>query len=176
MSQKLQIYKCVNERSRAFGKYFVRAVYDGKFVETDRLADFIQAQCTVKRSDIIAVLDELGSAMKHYFEHGEKIRLKNIGVFKVGVSSAPSATKEGCSAASVKSSRVLFLPQTESVPTGETKEVTRAVMVDGVATVVTQNVRTYNHPATMLKDVEFEISRDPNGAHVSDAASGGNNG
>ena len=68
MSQKVQKYRNTNELSKTFGKYYVRPVYDVRFVGTSELADYIQTQCTVKRSDIKAVLDELGSAFKHYFE------------------------------------------------------------------------------------------------------------
>ena len=102
MSQKLQKYMNTNELSKTFGKYYLRPVYDDRFVTTGELADFIQTQCTVKRSDIKAVLDELGAAFKHYFELGQKIRLEGIGIFKVGVSSACSDTEAGCTAALVK--------------------------------------------------------------------------
>ena len=34
MSQKVQIYKLKNEKSKSHGKYFVRAVYDKKFITT----------------------------------------------------------------------------------------------------------------------------------------------
>ena len=92
MAQKIQVYKNVNENSPVFGKYFVRPVYDDKYITTEDLADFIQMQATVKRSDCKAVLDELGSAFKHFFELGQKIKLDNIGIFKVGVKSSPSDT------------------------------------------------------------------------------------
>ena len=99
MSQKVQVYKNTNPNSLANGKYYVRAVYDEKCINTEDLADYIQMQCTVKRSDCKAVLDELGSAFKHFFELGQKIRLDNIGIFKVGVSSSSSITQKGCTAA-----------------------------------------------------------------------------
>ena len=51
MSQKVQIYQNQTVGTKASGKFFVRAVYDNKFVTTDELADFIQTQATVKRSD-----------------------------------------------------------------------------------------------------------------------------
>ena len=67
MSQKVQIYRNTSVGTKASGKYYVRAVYDEKFITTEELADFIQQQATVKKSDCKAVLDELGSAMRHYF-------------------------------------------------------------------------------------------------------------
>ena len=85
MSQKY--IKSQNKNShnaKSFGKYYAKPVYDEKFVETDEIADFIQTQATLKRSDIKAALDELGAAMKHFLEMGQKIRLAGIGIFKVG--------------------------------------------------------------------------------------------
>ena len=66
--------------SKSYGKYYAQPVYDQKFIETDEIADFIQTQATLKRSDIKAALDELGAAMKHFLEMGQKIRLSGIGL------------------------------------------------------------------------------------------------
>ena len=150
MSQKVQKYKNTNELSKMFGKYYVRAVYDKKFITTDELADYIQMQASVKRSDCKAVLDELGMAMKHYFELGQK----------------------------VKKSRVLFAPETTSTPTGETATVQRPALVNGVPTVVDYEVNTYSHPATMLKDVRFELAQNATGSGITPSGddSGGGDG
>lgn len=160
MSQKVQIYKNNNKHSESYGKYFVRAVYDKKFITTDELADFIQQQCTVKRSDCKAVLDELGSAMKHFFEQGQKIRLDGIGIFKVGISSKAVDSIEACTAAGVSNSRVLFQPETTAIATGKTAQVERAKLVKGVPTKVSYQMATFTHPATMLKDIRFEMAHD----------------
>ena len=156
-----------------FGKYYVRAVYDKKFITTAELADYIQMQASVKRSDCKAVLDELGAAMKHYFELGQKVKIDGIGIFKVGITSAPSDTEEGCTAANVKKSRVLFAPETSSTPTGETATVQRPALVNGVPTLVEYEVTTYNHPATMLKDVRFELAQNQKGSGFEEDSSGG---
>ena len=63
MSQKFIKSQNKNPESVAYGKYYAQAVYDSKFIETEDLADYIQSQASVKRSDIIAVLTELGEAM-----------------------------------------------------------------------------------------------------------------
>ena len=164
MSQKLQKYMNTNELSKTFGKYYLRPVYDDRFVTTGELADFIQTQCTVKRSDIKAVLDELGAAFKHYFELGQKIRLEGIGIFKVGVSSACSDTEAGCTAALVKKSRVNFQPEVASV-LKEVVAVQRPKLVN-------------NHPAVMLKDIRFELTKDLQGSGITESGddSGGGGG
>ena len=95
MSQKFIKMQNKNSRSNAYGKYFAKAVYDKNFIGTKALAEYIQFQASVKRSDIIAVLDELGSAMKHFFELGQKVQLDGIGIFKVGFSSI-GVEKAGC--------------------------------------------------------------------------------
>ena len=83
MSQKFRKIQNSNDESTADGKWFATAVYDQHFIETEQLAEFIQTQATVKKSDIKAVLDELGAAMKHFFELGQKVKLDGIGIFKV---------------------------------------------------------------------------------------------
>ena len=70
----------------------------------------------MKKSDIKAVLDELGGAMKHYFELGQKVKLDGIGIFKVGFSSIGTNEKDDCGAQNITTRRVLFQPET-AVPT-----------------------------------------------------------
>jgi len=174
MSQKVQIYKNTNSKSAAYGKYFVRAVYDNKFITTDELADYIQAQATLKRSDCKAVLDELGGALKHFFELGQKVRLDNIGIFKVGVTSSASVTEAGCTAANVKSCHVIFLPETTAVANGKAITTQRAAMIEGAPTTVNYQIRGYNHPVKMLQDVRFELTKDIYGSGMTVTNTSGN--
>ena len=174
MSQKFTKLQNKNDESTAYGKWFATAVYDQHFIETEQLADFIQTQASVKKSDIKAVLDELGGAMKHYFELGQKVKLEGIGIFKVGISSAASDTEAGCTASLVKKSRVNFQPETVSVLKGVV-DVQRARMINGVATMVETQQQVFDHPATMLRDIRFELTADVQGSgmeQTSDSGSG----
>ena len=175
MSQKVQKYRNTNELSKTFGKYYVRPVYDKAFITTAELADFIQTQCTVKRSDIKATLDELGAAFKHYFELGQKIKLDNIGIFKVGISSAAADTEDGCTTSLVKRCRVNFQPETTSVLKG-VKDVKRPKNVNGVAVLVDTQMQVFDHPATMLKDVRFELTNDLQGSGIEQGSDSGDSG
>ena len=123
-------------------------MYDQKFIGTEELADFIQQQATVKRSDIKAVLDELGAALKHYFELGQKIKLDGIGIFKVGFSSIGVNTKDECTAATITTRRVLFQPEIERIVVGQEK------MSDGSVKL------KYVNAKTLVKDVVFEETHD----------------
>ena len=145
MSQKY--IKSQNKNShnaKTFGKYYAKPVYDEKFVETDEIADFIQTQATLKRSDIKAALDELGAAMKHFMEMGQKIRLAGIGIFKVGFSSIGVTDPDNCTASTITSRRVLFQPEIERIVVGS------SVKEHG------KIIQKYVNAKTLVKDVAFE--------------------
>ena len=149
MSQKFTKLQNNNKKSTAYGKWFATAVYDQRFVETEELANYIQQQASVKKSDIKAVLDELGGAMKHYFELGQKVKLDGIGIFKVGFSSIGAAGKVDCTAATITTRRVLFQPETERIVVGQ------ALSKEG------KIVQKYVVAKTLIKDVLFEETYDP---------------
>ena len=149
MSQKY--IKSQNKNSHnamSYGKYYATAVYDNHFIGTEELADFIQQQASVKKSDIKAVLDELGAAMKHYFELGQKVKLDGIGIMKVGFSSIGVARIEDCTSATITTRRVLFQPETERVVVGQEKKPDGSVK------------QKYVNAITLLKDVVFEETHD----------------
>ena len=163
MSQKFKKLQNQNDDSTAYGKWFATAVYDQHFIETEQLADFIQTQASVKKSDIKAVLDELGSAMKHFFELGQKVKLDGIGIFKVGFSSIGTVEKEDCGAQNITTRRVLFQPETERVVVGQEKK-------DGKVK------QKFVVVKTLVKDVVFEETYDtslkPEGSSGSDGEGG----
>ena len=149
MSQKyIKSQNKNSHNSQSYGKYYATAVYDNHFIGTEELADFIQSQASVKKSDIKAVLDELGAAMKHYFELGQKVKLDGIGIMKVGFSSIGVARIEDCTSATITTRRVLFQPETERVVVGQEKKPDGSVK------------QKYVNAITLLKDVVFEETHD----------------
>ena len=161
MSQKFKKLQNTNDDSTAFGKWFATAVYDQHFIETEQLADFIQTQASVKKSDIKAVLDELGAALKHFFELGQKVKLDGIGIFKVGFSSIGVNDKDDCGAQNITTRRVLFQPETARVVVGQTRK-------DG------KIKQKFVVVKTLVKDVVFEETYDT--ALKPEAESGGEGG
>ena len=165
MSQKYIKSKNNNSHNaKTYGKYYAKPVYDEKFVETDEIADFIQTQATLKRSDIKAALDELGSAMKHFLGMGQKIRLAGIGIFKVGFSSIGVSKAEDCTASTITSRRILFQPETERIVTGSGEKNGKVV-------------QKYVNTKTLVKDVTFEELHENQysaGGSNSNASSGSN--
>ena len=165
MSQKFKKIQNKNDESTAYGKWFATAVYDQHFIETEELANFIQTQASVKKSDIKAVLDELGSAMKHFFELGQKVKLDGIGIFKVGFSSIGTTEKEDCGAQTITTRRVLFQPETERVVVGQ--KVNKQGKIS----------QKYVVAKSLVKDVTFEETYDTSLQPESDSGSeGGGNG
>ena len=166
MSQKFRKIQNSNDESTAYGKWFATAVYDQRFITTEQLAEFIQTQATVKKSDIKAVLDELGGAMKHFFELGQKVKLDGIGIFKVGFSSIGVTEKEDCGAQTITTRRVLFQPESKRVVVGQ------KVNKQGKIT------QKFVIAKTLVKDVLFEETFDtslmPEGSSGSGAGDGGN--
>ena len=166
MSQKFKKLQNQNDDSAAFGKWFATAVYDQHFITTEELAEFIQTQASVKKSDIKAVLDELGGALKHFFELGQKVKLDGIGIFKVGFSSIGTNKKEDCGAQNITTRRVLFQPETERVVVGQEKK-------DGKVK------QKFVVVKTLVKDVVFEETYDTSlkpETESGDSQSGGNSG
>ena len=159
MSQKFKKLQNKNDDSTAYGKWFATAVYDQHFIETEELANYIQQQASVKKSDIKAVLDELGGAMKHYFELGQKVKLDGIGIFKVGFSSIGTNEKDDCGAQNITTRRVLFQPETERMVVGQTKK-------DGKVK------QKYVIVKTLVKDVVFEETYDTALQPESDSGNG----
>ena len=159
MSQKFIKSQNKNSSSQAFGKYFAQAVYDNHFVGTEELADFIQRQASVKKSDIKAVLQELGEALKHFFEMGQKIKLNGIGIFKVGFSSIGVTKLEDCGAQTITTRRILFQPETSRVVVGQEKKEDGSVK------------QKYVNAISLLKDVTFEETHD-NAMNVETETSG----
>ena len=170
MSQKFIKSQNKNSSSQAFGKYFAQAVYDNHFVGTEELADFIQRQASVKKSDIKAVLQELGEALKHFFEMGQKIKLNGIGIFKVGFSSIGVTKLEDCGAQTITTRRILFQPETSRVVVGQEKKEDGSVK------------QKYVNAISLLKDVTFEETHDnamnvetePSGSGSSTSGNSGN--
>ena len=103
-----------NRRTSAYnGKWYARAVHTGT-VDIDDLAEEMQANCTVKRADIVAVLSELVETMKKHLQLSHRVKLDRLGTFKIGMSTKPADSAEEFTAGqNVKSVHVLFQPETK---------------------------------------------------------------
>lgn len=110
MAVKYKIYQSNREGSYK-GKWYARAMHDGT-VTTDDIADTIQSNCSVKRSDVLAVISELVEVMSAQLQNSMKVKLDRFGTFKLGLTSTPADSAKDFSAASnIKGIHVLFAPE-----------------------------------------------------------------
>ena len=111
-------------KSAAYGKWFAQAVMTGT-VDSDELADIMQSNCTLKRSDITAVITELIETMQRELQNSKRVKLKGFGSFKIGIENAPggAATAAEFSAGkNIKGLHVLFQPEVKTDSTGQRKK------------------------------------------------------
>ena len=94
------------------GKWFAHAVNLGT-VETDDVARIIERDCSVKRSDVVAVLIELGDVMKQLLGDSHRVRLKGIGSFMTSVSGKPCDTPADYDDTYINKVNINFLPDKE---------------------------------------------------------------
>lgn len=92
------------------GKWYARACHNGT-VDTAQLADIMQANCTVKRSDIMAVITELVEVMTTQLQNSMRVKLDGFGSFKIGLHTIPADSAKEFGAANIKSMHVIFQPE-----------------------------------------------------------------
>ena len=91
--------------------WFARSVATN-VIDTNGLAEIMQRNCTVKKSDILAVLAELVETMTDQLQQSARVKLNGFGSFKIGIKGIGSNTvKEYSVAKNVKGLRVNFQPE-----------------------------------------------------------------
>ena len=112
MSVKYRLYRNNISNTGTHRKWYARAVVS-RTVGIDEIAARIQNGCTVKRSDVLAVLCELSEAVRDELLAGNRIVLPGLGSFKVGLASAPADTPdEWTPARHLRGAHIVFRPET----------------------------------------------------------------
>ena len=89
----IQCVKYQDHREGRGNKWYARAVYPNT-VNRKALAEKIEQNCSVKVSDVLAVLTELVVVMTEELGNGNKVLLDDFGYFYVGVATAPALTRD----------------------------------------------------------------------------------
>lgn len=114
MSLYYRLQKDNRLTSSTKGQYFAHAVAIG-VVGTKELADIMQENCTVKRSDIMAVLNELVPTMERELKNSKRVKLDGFGSFKLGLRGVGSALVDDFTVLkNIKGVRVNFTPESET--------------------------------------------------------------
>ena len=113
-----KLNKDKRKNSRTAGLYFARAVHVG-VIDADGLAKIMQANCTIKATDIKAVLTELGETIATQLQNSIRVKLDGLGSFKIGIRGIGSKTIDEYSMAkNVRDLHINFQPETKKDATG----------------------------------------------------------
>ena len=110
MSVFYRIIQDKNIKSKNHGKFLARAVHPNSVSLAD-LASIIERNCSMKRSDVVAVLTELVEVMRDKLQNSCRVRVDGLGIFKIGLKTKPADSKAKFSANNIVGFRVNFLPE-----------------------------------------------------------------
>ena len=111
MSVFYRLHQDQSTGTKRSGKWYARAVPTA-VINTRQLAEIIQRNCTVKRSDVMAVLEELVEVMKDQMQDSKRVKLDGFGSFKIGIESKGAATAAKFTVADhIKGLHVVFMPE-----------------------------------------------------------------
>ena len=111
MSVFYRLHQDQSTGTKRSGKWYARAVPTA-VINTRQLAEIVQRNCTVKRSDVMAVIEELVEVMKDQMQDSKRVKLDGFGSFKIGIESKGAATAAKFSVAEhVKGLHVVFMPE-----------------------------------------------------------------
>ena len=109
---KYKMYKNNNSSSKSAGLWFARADIDSNPFTTDDISDEIQKNCSMKESDVVAVLKELKGIMKRELQNGRRVVIKDLGSFKLGISTTGvETTKKFDVKKNITNVHVIFAPE-----------------------------------------------------------------
>ena len=86
MAIKIKLIRNNIKRSSSYGKYYAKTVSQGDVTLRD-LAVETSRNCTLRESDVLAVVTELEDVMRHRLADGQTIVLDGIGRFSLRVES-----------------------------------------------------------------------------------------
>lgn len=113
MSVFYKLYQDNRDNSTHRGMWYGRAKHIDT-VTTEQLADEMQENCTVKRSDILAVISELVTTMQKKLQQSMAVKIDRLGTFKIGLNTTPApSAKEFTATKNVKGTHLLFQPETK---------------------------------------------------------------
>ena len=122
-------YQNKNAQSRIYGKWLLKPVWIGD-AGIEEIADAMQASCTVKRADVLAVLSELGPTMKSLMQQSKRVTIPYLGSFKISINCSKGAqtneddaTPQKC----IKGNRIIYQPVVKKEGRKYVKELCRGL-------------------------------------------------
>ena len=150
MALPYKLIQNTNTKSPFVNQFFPKAVQMST-VDLDQLAEQIQENCTLKKSDVKACIEEMIHVFKNNLQNGICVHLNGLGRFRMGIKGSHAKTVKAFSVANnVKGFRVNFMPDSKIVK-GQT------VITNDDGTTYIKKTRTAVNPLTegvQLKQVK----------------------
>ena len=131
MSVKFRLHKNTSVGTKMSGKWYARMVPTG-LCSTKQLASIIQQNCSMKKSDVLAVLDEMVEVMTQQMQAGNRVKLDGFGSFKIGLNcKGATSAEEFTVKKNIKGTHVVFTPERSTDSAGnKTKQFLQGVVVE----------------------------------------------
>ena len=111
MSVFYRLHQDQSVGTKRSGKWYARMVPTG-VINTSQLAEIIQRNCTVKKSDVMAVLEELVETMRDQMQDSKRIKLDGFGSFKIGIQCRGARSAKAFTVQdNIESLHVVFTPE-----------------------------------------------------------------
>ena len=111
MSVFYRLHQDQSTGTKRSGKWYARAV-PMAVVDTRKLAEIVQRNCTVKLSDVLAVIAELVETMRDQLQDSKRVKLDGFGSFKIGISSKGARSAKAFTVAdNIKGMHIVFTPE-----------------------------------------------------------------
>lgn len=86
MAVLYKLYQNNRKNSSTRGQWYARATMTND-VTLEKLASIIQRNCSMKKSDVLAVLTELVEVMQDELQASHRVKIDGFGSFKIGLRS-----------------------------------------------------------------------------------------
>ncbi len=118
MSVRYTLNKVMGTKSPLKGKWIARAKMID-VVDIEALAKEIQDSCSVKKSDVLAVLTELVEHMQTHLQNSHRVKLNGFGSFRIGLrTKAADALKDFKVSTNIKGLHIVFQPEVKTSADG----------------------------------------------------------
>ncbi len=100
-----------DNRKNGTNLWYGRAVHPST-VNLDSIADRVQQNCSMKKSDVLAVLTEMIETMKNELQNSNRVKLDGLGTFYINLKSKGSVNESDFNANEfIKGFKVKFLAE-----------------------------------------------------------------
>lgn len=118
MAVSYKIKQYVNTNSEKNGQYYARSVVTG-IMDLNAVAYKIQQNCSMKKSDVLAVLTELVEVITEGVQDSKRVCIDGFGSFKIGLKSTVAPSVSEFTQDNIKGFHVIFMPEYTVDATGK---------------------------------------------------------